>query len=53
MLIWVENAPKFGEDFDGEITAFIDKIITCEKATDNPELLNIVNRRVHRHCHIC
>lgn len=53
MLIWIENAPKFGEDSDSKVTSFIDKIITCEKPTDNPELLELVNRQVHRHSRTC
>ena len=53
MLIWLENAPKFGEDFDCEVTTFIDNIITCRKPADNPQLLNLVNRQVHRHSHTC
>ena len=32
---------------------FIDKIITCQKPIDNLELLNLVNRQVHRHSHTC
>ena len=53
MLIWLENAPTFGEDFDGDVVSFIDKIITCEKPNDNPDLLALVNRQVHRHSHTC
>ena len=53
MLIWLENAPTFGVDFDCDIVSFIDKIITCEKPIDNPELLTLVNRQVHRHSHTC
>ena len=53
MLIWLENAPTFGEDFDCDVVSFIDKIITCEKPNDNPELLALVNRQVHRHSHTC
>lgn len=30
MLVWIENAPKCGQDSDSIVTAFIDKIITCE-----------------------
>ena len=45
--------PKFGEDFDCEVTSFIDKTITCQKPTDDPQLLNLVNRQVHRHSHTC
>ena len=53
MLIWLQNAPTFGEDFDGDVVSFIDKIITCEKPNDNPDLLALVNRQVHRHSHTC
>ena len=53
MLIWLENAPTFGEDFDGDVVSFIDKIITCEKPNHNPDLLALVNRQVHRHSYTC
>ena len=53
MLIWLENAPTFGEDFDGDVVSFIDKIITCEKPDGNPDLLALVNRQVHRHSDTC
>jgi hypothetical protein len=53
MLIWLENAPTFGVDLDRDVVSFIDKIITCEKPNDNPELITLVNRQVHRHSHTC
>ena len=53
MLIWLENAPTFRVDFDCDVVSFIDKIITCEKPTVNEELLELVNRQVHRHSHTC
>ena len=53
MLIWLENAPTFGVDFDGDVVKFIDKIITCEKPTEDIDLLALVNRQVHRHSHTC
>ncbi|CAB4010725.1 Hypothetical predicted protein [Paramuricea clavata] len=53
MLIWLENYLTFGEDFDCDLVSFIDKIITCEKPTDNPDLLALVNRQIHRHSHTC
>ena len=53
MLIWLEDAPEFGKDSDAKVTSFIDKIITCQKPIDNLELLNLVNRQVHRHSHTC
>lgn len=53
MLLWLENVPQFQEDSDNDVTAFIDKIITCQKPIDNVELLNLVNRQVQRHSHAC
>ena len=53
ILIWLEDAPEFGKDSDAKVTSFIDKIITCQKPIDNLELLNLVNRQVHRHSHTC
>ena len=53
MLIWLENAPTFGKDPDFDIGSFTDKMITCEKPNENPELLALVNRQVHRHSHTC
>ena len=53
MLIWIKDAPQFQTDSDKEVTTFIDKIITCIKPIDNPELLKLVNRQVHRHLHTC
>ena len=46
MLIWIKDAPQFQIDNDKEVTTFIDKIITCIKPIDNPELLKLVNRQV-------
>ena len=53
MLIWLENAPTFGIDSDKNVIAFINKVITCQKPTDNPDLLKLVNRQIHRHSHTC
>ena len=53
MMIWIENALAFGEDSDSILTSFIDKIITCEKPADNAELLELVNRQIHKHSHTC
>lgn len=53
MLLWLENAPKFGEDSDQEVTSFIDNIITCQKPSNDVDLLKLVNRQIHRHSHTC
>lgn len=53
MLIWLENAPVFGTDSDQKVVEFINKVITCQKPTNDPELLKLVNRQIHRHSHTC
>ena len=53
MLIWLENAPVFGVSEDKDVASFIDQIITCKKPDDDPELLDLVNRQMHRHSHTC
>ena len=53
MIIWLENAPVFGVNDDGEVTVFIDSIITCSKPSDNPTLLQLVSWQMHRHSHTC
>ena len=51
MLMWLESAPEFKINSDREVTACIDKIITCQRPVHNPVLLNLVNRQIHRHLH--
>ena len=50
MLMWLDGAPEF-QVKSAEVTGFVDNIITFQKPTDNPELLSLVNRQVHRHSH--
>ena len=53
MLIWLEDAPVYGHDEDEDVTSFIDKIITCERPSNDQELGLLVNRQIHRHCQTC
>ena len=53
MLIWLENAPVFGVNDDVTVTVFTDSAITCSKSSDNPILLQLVSRQMHRHSHTC
>ena len=39
--------------YDSIVTSFIDKIITCKKPAENAELLELVNRQIHKHSHTC
>ena len=50
MLIWLEDASVYGCNDDNDVTTFIDKIITCKKPDNDPELLLLVNKQIHRHC---
>ena len=52
MLIWLKNAPVFGVDKDEDVTAFIDKRITCRKPVHDSKLLELVHRQTHRHSHM-
>ena len=47
------NAPIFGIDDDNEVISFIDSIITCQKPSRNLNLINLVNKQIHRHSHLC
>ena len=40
-------------DRDDKVTNFIDKIISCKRPNDSPELLKLVDRQIHRHSHTC
>ena len=35
----LDKEPQFQIDSDDQVTSYIDKIITCQKPTDNPGLL--------------
>ena len=53
MLLWLEGAPVFGVDHDNLVTSFVDNLITCHNPSEDPELLKLVNRQIHRHSHTC
>ena len=51
MLIFLENAPTFGEQCDDDITSFI--LLHCGKPPENSELFTLVNRQTHGHSPTC
>ena len=53
MLIWLENSPRFGIDSNEKVIGSVTKVISCQKPTDNSELLKLVNRQIHRHFRTC
>ncbi|KAK7879321.1 hypothetical protein WMY93_033899 [Mugilogobius chulae] len=55
-LFWVDGAPRIGVNPDEEVTAFVDKYVTCETPTDDDDLLELVNsvqRHSKRHSKTC
>ncbi|XP_078352155.1 uncharacterized protein LOC144636825 [Oculina patagonica] len=53
MLLWIEGAPKFGEDSDEKVCEFVDKIISCSKPASGCELDELVSRQEHKHSFTC
>lgn len=50
MLVWIENAPKYGINSNQEISDFVDKHSICQK---NDEIPNLINIQTHRHAKTC
>ena len=53
MMIWCEDAPRYGEDPTEEVIKFIDTYATCQKADETPELKDLIKYQTHRHSHTC
>ena len=53
MLLWIEGAPKFGQDSDEVVCTFVDKIISCLKPDGGSVLDELVGRQVHNHSFTC
>ena len=53
MLLWIEGAPKFGDDSDENVCKFVDKIISCSKPASDCELSELVSRQEHKHSFTC
>ncbi|XP_029987916.1 uncharacterized protein LOC115417874 [Sphaeramia orbicularis] len=54
MLVWVKNAPVYGEDIDEKVCKFIDRYISCQMPDPetDPELHKIVSEvQVHSRNH--
>lgn len=50
MLLWIENAPIYGETSTKEIETFIDRHCKCSK---NEEISELINYQTHRHARTC
>ncbi|MES9882338.1 MAG: AAA family ATPase [Sedimenticola sp.] len=47
MLTWVDGAPRYGEDSDEDVIAYIDKVVSC--SVDHP----FAKYQMHRHSRTC
>lgn len=50
MVVWIENAPVYGQTLDASVVDFIDQYVTCKKDENIPELINY---QTHRHARTC
>lgn len=50
MLLWIENAPIYGETTTKEIETFIERHCKCSK---NEEISELINYQTHRHARTC
>ena len=46
MVVWIKNAPKYGENSEEQVVKFIDKYISCEMPEEkkDPILYEIINK---------
>ncbi|XP_061173328.1 uncharacterized protein LOC133182501 [Saccostrea echinata] len=49
MIVWIENAPKYLENDDNEIVAFVDSYLKCERNAED----NMLELQVHKHSQTC
>lgn len=50
LLVWIKDAPVYGQSDISDVLSFIDKYVTCKKDTTMPSL---VNYQTHRHARTC
>ena len=53
MLVWIADAPVYGKDEDSEVIQYVDKIITCHRNWNTPDVNSLVDLQVHRHTRTC
>ena len=53
-LIWIKNAPKLGYSDEEDVTAFIDKHVSCSLPETDEELRTLVESlQIHHHSQTC
>lgn len=53
MLVWTSDAPKYRENRDEEIEAYVDQYITSDLSENDPQMKALVNLQVHKHSKTC
>lgn len=54
MMVWCSDAPKFCEDSDDDVCAYIDRFITCRLPDESEsELFDLVSLQSHKHTKTC
>ena len=52
-LFWVKDAPQLGKNPISDITAFVDKYVTCESDSQGDVDGELINLQLHRHAKTC
>ena len=52
-LFWVKDAPQLGKDSNSDITAFVDKYVSCTNDGSGAVNADLVNLQLHRHAKTC
>ena len=53
-MIWIKDAPKLGYSDEEDVTAFIDKYVSCSLPETDEELCTLVqNLQIHHHSQTC
>ena len=51
VMIWCENAPKYGEDPTEEVIKYIDTYVSCKKYNESDDMSELVKYKTQRHSH--
>lgn len=53
MLVWTSDAPKYKENSDEAIEAYVDQYVTCSLQENDALLKHLVELQVHKHSKTC
>ena len=52
-LFWIKDAPQLGKNPNCDITAFVDKYVTCKSDLQGVVDAELINLQLHRHAKTC